>query len=55
MTRSTFLNRLIRIAGPGFFGLADIQKLQKIYLLPCFVAGFRFHKGMEPLMQEGAS
>ncbi|TCZ67052.1 HIRAN domain-containing protein [Flaviaesturariibacter aridisoli] len=55
MTRSTFLNRLIGIAGLGFFGLTDIQQLQKIYLLQCFVAGFRFHRGMEllPLLQEG--
>ncbi|RYY46941.1 MAG: hypothetical protein EOO06_13445 [Chitinophagaceae bacterium] len=55
MTRSTFLNRLIGIAGLGFFGLADIQQLQKIYLLQCFVAGFRFHRGMEllPMLQEG--
>ncbi|RYZ85690.1 MAG: hypothetical protein EOP04_15430 [Proteobacteria bacterium] len=44
MTRSTFLNLLIGIAGLGFFGLGDIQKLQKIYLLQCFVAGFRFHR-----------
>ncbi len=55
MNRSTFLNRLIGIAGLGFFPLTEVVAKRKIYLLQTFVAGFRFHKGMQllPLMQEG--
>lgn len=54
MTRSGFLKRLIGIPGLGFFSIAEVAASQKVYLLQSFVAGFRFHKGVEllPLMQE---
>lgn len=55
MNRVEFLRRLIGIAGFGFLSVPEIQASQKIYLLQSFVAGFRFHKGMQllPYMQQG--
>lgn len=55
MNRSTFLNRLVGIAGLGFFPVTEIVAKRKIYLLQTFVAGFRFYRGMQllPYMQEG--
>lgn len=55
MTRTQFLNRLIGITGLGFLTITEIEAKQKAYLLHSFVAGFRFHKGMEllPMLQEG--
>jgi len=54
MNRSLFLKRLIGIPGLGFFSFAQVAASQKVYLLQTYVAGFRFHKGMEllPHMQE---
>lgn len=54
MTRASFLQRLIGITGLGFLSVPEAQASRKIYLLQSFVAGFRFHKGMEllPVMQE---
>lgn len=54
MDRSGFLQRLIGIAGFGFLSFDEAKALQKIYLLQSFVAGFRFHKGMQllPYMQQ---
>ncbi len=49
MKRSTFLARLVGIAGLGFLPVDKIISTRKIYLLQTFVAGFRFHKGMELL------
>ncbi len=49
MNRSHFLQRLIAIAGYGNFKLQALVPKRKIYLLQFFVAGFRFHKGMELL------
>lgn len=55
MTRTDFLNRLIGISGLGFLSVTEIEAKQKAYLLQSFVAGFRFHKGMEllPLLRQG--
>jgi|GEM_PF-3395423 len=54
MKRSEFLQRVLSVTGLGFLSVVQIKEFQKIYLLQAFVAGFRFHKGMEllPLMQE---
>ena len=54
MARSTFLQPLIGLGGFGFISVTNAQARRKIYLLQSFVAGFRFHKGMEllPLMRE---
>lgn len=54
MNRAGFLKRLIGIPGLGFFSIAEVAASQKVYLLQSFVAGFRFHKGVEllPLMRE---
>ena len=49
MNRIGFLKRLIGIAGLGFLSVAEVAASQKIYLLQSFVAGFRFHKGMNVL------
>jgi hypothetical protein len=49
MNRSSFLKRLVAIAGYGSFKLQALVPKRKIYLLQFFVAGFRFHKGMELL------
>lgn len=49
MNRSDFLQRLI---GLGLFGKLPVSVLytkRKVYLLQCFVAGFRHYKGMELL------
>jgi hypothetical protein len=55
MNRFTFLACLIGIAGVGFFPVTGVVAKRKIYLLQTFVAGFRFHKGMQllPYLQEG--
>lgn len=54
MNRIGFLQRLIGITGLGFLSVDEIKARQKIYLLQSFIAGFRFHKGMEllPHMQQ---
>lgn len=49
MTRASFLQRLIGISGLGFLSVPEIQQKRKIYLLQSFIAGFRFHKGMDLL------
>ncbi|HMO62604.1 MAG TPA: HIRAN domain-containing protein [Ferruginibacter sp.] len=49
MNRTEFLQRLIGIAGYGSFKVQALVPKRKIYLLQFFVAGFRFHKGMELL------
>jgi hypothetical protein len=51
MNRTAFIQNII-----GLFGVAAIPKglvtqYQKMYLLQCFVRGFRFHKGPELLEQ----
>lgn len=54
LNRKEFLQRLIGIAGLGFLSIEEAKATQKVYLLQSFVAGFRFHKGMEllPYMKE---
>ena len=49
MNRLQFLKRFVGIAGFGFMPLSEIFTKRKIYLLQCFVAGFRFNNGMELL------
>lgn len=49
MKRIDFLKRLITVGFLGKFPASVLYKKRKIYLLQCFVAGFRFYKGMELL------
>jgi len=55
MNRSTFLSKLIASVAIGKLPVSLTQNFRKIYLLQCFVAGFRHYQGMEilSLMKEG--
>src|SRR5690606_8487136 len=55
MNRSSFVKSLIGMFGLSAVPLEWIKQYQKIYLLQCFIRGFRFHKGqsMLNLMKEG--
>jgi hypothetical protein len=46
MNRVQFLQRLIGVVGVGQISIKDLLPKRKIFLLQCFVAGFRFYKGM---------
>jgi len=49
MKRIDFLKRMISVAGFGLLPLNILLTKRKVYLLQCFVAGFRHYKGMELL------
>lgn len=55
MKRSDFLKNLIASVAIGKLPVALTKDFRKIYLLQCFVAGFRFYEGMHLLtnMKEG--
>ena len=55
MTRSTFLKKLLASIAIGKLPVFLTKDFRKIYLLQCFVAGFRFYEGMQKLheMKEG--
>ena len=54
MNRIGFLKRMIGVVGFGMLPLNVLLTKRKVYLLQCFVAGFRHYKGMEflPEMEE---
>jgi len=49
MKRADFLQRLIGVAIFGKLPISTLITKRKVYLLQCFVAGFRHYKGMELL------
>jgi len=49
MNRIDFLKRLVGVIGLGNMPLSLLLTKRKVYLLQCFVAGFRHYKGMELL------
>lgn len=49
MKRSDFLQRLISVAIFGKLPISTLITKRKVYLLQCFVAGFRHYRGMELL------
>lgn len=51
MKRTDFLKRLVGVAIFGQMPLSVLETKRKIYLLQCFVAGFRHYKGMELLSE----
>lgn len=55
MNRTSFLQTLLSSLVIGKLPVSITQDFRKIYLLQCFVAGFRHYEGMELLnhMQEG--
>ncbi|MDX2049239.1 MAG: HIRAN domain-containing protein [Chitinophagaceae bacterium] len=55
MNRSAFLKRLIASLTIGKLPVNMTREFRKIYLLQCFIAGFRYYEGMKLLhnMKEG--
>lgn len=55
MLRKTFLEKLALFGGLSLLPNKAFTHYKKLYLLQCFVAGFRYYKGMELLehMREG--
>ena len=55
MHRSAFLKQLIASIAIGKLPVALTKSFRKIYLLQCFVAGFRHYEGMQllPQLKEG--
>ena len=55
MTRTSFLTRLFGSIALGRLPVELTKEFRKIYLLQCFVAGFRHYEGMQLIsaMQEG--
>ncbi len=55
MNRTTFIKNILALGGLAFIPKQFIKEYKKFYLLQCFVAGFRFGKGMDLLenMKEG--
>lgn len=55
MNRSSFLTKLIASVALGKLPVSLTKDFRKIYLLQCFVAGFRFYDGMNMLdtMKDG--
>ena len=55
MNRLSFLKNLLALGGASLLPMGMVTNYRKFYLLQCFVAGFRFYKGMDLLaeMQEG--
>jgi HIRAN domain len=51
MHRSVFLKKLIASLAIGRLPVTVTKQFRKIYLLQCFVAGFRFYEGMQLLGQ----
>lgn len=49
MKRSDFLQRLIGVAIFGKLPISELILKRKVYLLHCFVAGFRYYRGMDLL------
>ncbi|MCC6683619.1 MAG: HIRAN domain-containing protein [Bacteroidia bacterium] len=49
MNRIDFLKRLVGVIGLGGIPVSVLLAKRKVYLLQCFVAGFRHYKGMELL------
>jgi hypothetical protein len=56
MKRTEFLKKIIGLFGVGVIPAALLKQYKKLYLLQCFVRGFRFYKGPSLLqeMKEGA-
>ncbi len=55
MTRTSFLKKLLASLVIGKLPITETKKFRKIYLLQCFVAGFKFYEGIHLLkkMKEG--
>lgn len=55
MNRLSFVKNLLAMGGLSLLPPGMVKNFRKFYLLQCFVAGFRFNKGMEvlPQMKEG--
>ena len=53
MKRSDFLQRLISVAIFGKLPISTLITKRKVYLLQCFVAGFKHYRGMELLNEMG--
>jgi hypothetical protein len=55
MNRLSFLKTLLSLGAGALLPVNLVTHYKKFYLLQCFVAGFRFYKGMDllPDMQEG--
>jgi hypothetical protein len=51
MHRSSFIKNLVGTFGLSVLPIKWIQQYQKIYLLQCFIRGFRFYKGENLLME----
>ena len=49
MKRSDFLQRMIGVALLGKLPISELILKRKVYLLHCFVAGFRYYSGMDLL------
>ena len=49
MNRIEFLKRLIGVIGLGKVPLHVLIAKRKVYLLQCFIAGFRHYSGMQLL------
>ena len=48
MKRSDFLQRMIGVALLGKLPISELILKRKVYLLHCFVAGFRYKKYIHP-------
>jgi HIRAN domain len=55
MNRSAFLKKLLASIAIGKLPVSETKDFRKIYLLQCFLAGFRYYEGMRLLneMKEG--
>jgi hypothetical protein len=55
VNRSVFLKKLIASITIGKLPVSVTSSFRKIYLLQCFVAGFRYYEGMQQLdrLKEG--
>lgn len=51
MERKSFLQHLAALGVFGFIPAQALKHYQQFYLLQCFVAGFKYYKGMELLAQ----
>ncbi len=51
MQRKSFIEKLVALGAFGFLPAKALTHYQKFYLLQCFVAGFKYYKGMELLHQ----
>ena len=51
MKRSDFLQRMIGVALIDKLPISELILKRKVYLLHCFVAGFRYYRGMDLLIE----